>query len=260
MYHVKSSSFYETICRIISERNDEWAKEVSSRIESEANLHEVHAAYHQQCNVNFRTNRNKPNAGVSTQKGAPINAHLNDSFLQLVTFIENSNEPYSTGDLRKKLEEYSGGETYCVRYLKEKLIKHFSDRIMFIGRDGLSDIVIMREASERIIIKSYDDKSSQSDRMETAAKYVLSDIKSMCTNKDVYPSPEDIASMECGLSFIPHSLKTFLSVLFGQQKTDQTAKIISIGQAIIQVCCPRRLLSPMQLGLGVQISVLTSSR
>ncbi len=260
MYHVKSTSFRETICQKISERNDEWAKEVWSRIELERNLHEVNAAYHQQCNVNFRTNRNKPNAGVSTQKGAPINVHLNDSFLQLVEFMQNSDEPHSTVDLSKKLQEYSDGESYCVRYLKEKLIKHFGDRIIFIGRDGLSDIVITREASERIIVKSYEEKSSKNDRMETAAKDVLNDIKSMSNNKDVYPSPEEIASMELGLSFIPQTLKTFLSILFSQQKTDQIAKIISIGHAIIQACCPRRLLSPIQLGLGVQLSVLTSSR
>lgn len=258
VYHVKFPSFRETICLKVKERNDEWAEEVSGRIELEENLHQVRAAYHQQCNSNFRTNRNKP--GVSTQKGAPINAHLKDSFLRLVEFIENSDEIFSTGDLSKKLQEFSGGETYCVRYLKEKLIQHFNDQIMFIGRNGFSDIVIMREASERIIIRSYEDKCCEDDRMETAAKYVLNDIKAMENNKDVYPSPKEIASSEFNMSFIPQSLKTFLSVLFGQQKTDQTVKIVSIGHAIIQVCRQRLLLSPIQLGLGVQISVLTSSR
>lgn len=265
VHHVSAFSFRETISRIITERLDEWATEVSLRIQSETDLVAVNAAYHQQCNVNFRTGRNKPNANNGlARRGAPVNMELNDSFLRLVQFLEESDEPYSTSDLSEKFQEFSGGEKYTVRYLKDKLVKHFGDQIIFVSRNGLSDVVVMREASERIIIKSYEGKCKSSDEistfMETAANTILTDIKSIKNNKDTYPSPSEIASVDSCLSFMPQSLITFLTILFGQKKSDQITKIISFGHAIIQVCRPRCLLSPIQFGLAVQVSVLTASR
>lgn len=250
------------MCDVITERNDEWASDVNLRIQSEFDLAAVGAVYHKQCHVNFITFRNEPNAqDGTTTKGAPINQQMQDSFLQLVEFLEISEEPYSTSELSEKLEKLSGGENYCVRYLKDKLIKYFGDRIIFLTRNGLSDVVVMREVSKRILIKSYEDKcKSPQGIIEKAADIVLANIKSIKNNKDSYALPREISSVEYGISFIPHSLLTFLEKIFGQCKTDQTTKIISIGHAIIQTCRPRCLLSPIQFGLGVQLSVLTESR
>lgn len=262
VHHVKTSGFRERVCDIILERNDAWGSVVYLRIESELDLAAVGAVYHGKCHVNFITFRNLPNDQHGTaKKGAPINQQLHDSFLQLIDFLESSEEPYSTSELSEKLEYFSGGEKYCVRYLKDKLIKHFGERIIFLTRNGLSDVVIMREVSERIILKSYDEKRKSSQGIiETVADIVLMDIKSIKNNKDSYASPSEISSLDHGLSFIPQSLLTFLTKIFGQCKTDQTTKIISIGHAIIQICRPRCLFSPIQFGLGVQVSVLTASR
>lgn len=186
---------------------------------------------------------------------------LQDAFLQLVKFLEKNDEPYSTSELTAKLQEFSGGEKYCVNYFKDKLLKHFGDRVIFISRCGLPDIVVMREVSERMIIKAYEQKSKSSQGiMETSADIVLSDIKSIKSNKDTYALPSEIASVDYGLSFIPQSLLAFLTRLFGQCKTDQSTRIISIGHAIIQICRPRCLLSPIQFGLGIQLSVSTTTR
>ncbi len=262
VHHIKTSGFREKVCEIITERNDEWGSVVNLRIQNALDLPAVGAVYHGQCHVNFITYRNLPNAqDGTTKKGAPINKQLHDSFLKLVEFLETSEEPYSTSELSEKLEQFSGGEKYCVRYLKDKLIQYFGDRIIFLTRNGLSDVVVMREVSERILLERFEEKRKSSQAMiETIADIVLTDIKSIKNNKDSYPSPSEISSVKCGLSFIPLSLLTFLARLFGQSKTDQTTKIISIGHAIIQICRPRCLLSPIQLGLGVQVSVLTSSR
>ncbi len=224
------------------------------------------AIYHRKCNVNFTTFRNIPISyrnpqDEPTKKGAPIDTHLNDSFLQLVEFLEKSDEPYGTNELNKKFQEFSGGETYCVRYLKDKLIKHFGDRIVFLSRSGLSDVVVMKEVSERIILKSYEDKTKSTQEIATQfADIVLNDIKSIRNNKDTYALPSEIESVDHGKSFMPDTLLTFLTRLFSQCQTDQTTKIVAIGHAIIQICRPRCVLSPIQLGLGVQISVLTGSR
>lgn len=233
---------------------------MSVRIQNEADLVAVKAIYHQQCNVNFRTGRKNPNSDVLAQKGAPVNSMLHDAFLQLVQFLESSDEPFSTSDLNEKFQEFSGGDTYSVRHLKDKLIQHFGDRILFLSRNGLSDIVVLRETSDRIVIKSYEEKIESAQQIRKIATRILNDIKAIQSNKDSYPLPNEIASVDSGLSFMPKSLIDFLTNIFGQNKTDQTTKIVSIGHAIIQACRPRCLLSPIQLGLGVQISHLTASR
>lgn len=184
---------------------------------------------------------------------------LNDSFIQLAEFIETSEQPFSTSELNEKFKEYSVGETYSVNHLKDKLINHFGDRILFLSRSGLSDIVVMRETGNRIILKAYEQKSWQGREVENAAVSILNDIKTIKNNKVSYPSPNEIASVDYGLSFMPLTLIKFLTVLFGQNNTE-TSKIVSIGHAIIQACRPRCLLSPIQLGLGVQVSALTASR
>lgn len=263
VFHVKKLQFRETIIRIINERKDDWAQEVRLRIQNEADLVAVKAIYHQQCNVNFRTNRNIPNTeNKSAKKGAPINVPLQNSFLRLVEFLEISHEPYSTSELTEKFKEFSEGETYTVRYLKNKLTTHFGDRILFLSRNGLTDLVVMRETSEQIIKKYYEEKgkSTADVVMESAAKIVLDDIDAIENNKDAYPSPAEIASEDKGLAFIPQSLTTFLKNLFGQKKTNENKKIISFGHGIIQACRPRKLLAPLQFALGVQIHYFTGSR
>lgn len=172
-----------------------------------------------------------------------------------------SDKSYSTTDLSEKFAEFSGGGTYTVRYLKDKQKKHFGDRIIFVNRNGLSDVVVMREISEQIVVDSYEAKSPDADKlMEKAASLALKDIKCIKNKKDTYPSPTDISSVSACLAFIPQSLQTFLTTLFGEHRTDQTTKVISIGHAIVQICRLRCLLTSIQLGLGVQVSVLTASR
>lgn len=181
----------------------------------------------------------------------------------MAQFLETSDRPYSTSDLTEKFREFSGGETYCVRYLKQKLIQHFGDRIIFLSRKGLSDIVIMRETSESLILKAYEEKCDSNDGINTmikAANVVVKDIKAMENNKDAYPLPSELSSEDYGLKFMPETLTTFLKTLRGKMKTDENKKIISIGHAIVQLCRPRCLLAPIQFGLGVQIYTLTSSR
>lgn len=257
---VKTPNFLDTLHRVITERNDFWGTEVSIRIRDESDLVSVKVVYHHQCNVNFKTNKKNPRAESCSRKGAPINSELNESFLHLTRFLETSNELHSTSDLKEKFKEFSRGETYTTRYLKDKLIEFFGDRILFLSRTGLSDIVVMRETGYQMLIKNYEDKSRKSQEIENAAGSILEDIKSIANNKHSYPLPHEISSLEFGLSFMPQSLVKFLTIILDHNTTDQSVKVVSIGHAIIQACRPRCLLSPVQLGLGVQISVLTASR
>lgn len=84
-----------------------------------------------------------------------------------------------------------------------------------------------------------------------AGKLILSDILSMHFCKDEYPHPEDLASVEKQLSFIPSSLSELLMIIIQSKKRD--LKMVGIGQAIVQAARPRAVIAPVQIGLGVQM-------
>ena len=87
--------------------------------------------------------------------------------------------------------------------------------------------------------------------IKTAADLIKNGIKCMVTSKDMYPIPEDIASIEKNIDFVPESLRCLLRTIFTEKKAD--LKIASIGQAIIQAARSRVLIAPLQVGLAVQM-------
>lgn len=72
----------------------------------------------------------------------------------------------------------------------------------------------------------------------------------MSSDKDHYPTTDELKIDAC-LSYLPKSLKDALDLMFSGKDTRR--KVASIGQAIIQATRPRSVLTPLQIGLGVQI-------
>ena len=67
----------------------------------------------------------------------------------------------------------------------------------------------------------------------------------------MYPDCDQMSSTDEAMAFLPESLRTFLEQLFVGKNIDK--KVASIGQAIMQAVRPRVLVTPLQLGLGVQM-------
>ena len=62
---VRILPFQKSIERVCSERNDQWAHDVTGRIASIIDLPATEALYHQTCSVNFRTKRQLPKEFVT---------------------------------------------------------------------------------------------------------------------------------------------------------------------------------------------------
>ena len=93
--------------------------------------------------------------------------------------------------------------------------------------------------------------------IEAAANLIKTDIKSVNSSFDKYPSKDDLTA-ESAVKFLPESLSEFLRYIFAGK--DNNLKIASIGQAIMQAARPRVLLSPLQFGLAIQMHNHFSSR
>lgn len=82
-------------------------------------------------------------------------------------------------------------------------------------------------------------------------RFILQDIKKIDTNKDFYPTRNDIENG--GSSNIPESLRSFLQSLFLKNQTIESLnrKVVGIANAIIQVAAPLKYMSPLLFSLGV---------
>ena len=164
----------------------------------------------------------------------------------------------------KEYLEDTDFEPYKFTYMKKRINDHFKDRIIITELDGKSNVVTYRSTAFNILHQFYespktDDPEAEKFRIiETAAKLIKNDIKSINAETSQYPSSDEIRSVEENIEFLPGTLKVFLkNVLVGK---DTRIKTASIGQAIMQSVRPRVLNTPLQLGLGVQMHRQFGSR
>ena len=141
---VRTFEFQKTVPEICNERNDEWARKVSDRIESAIDLHAADALYHQKCSVNFRTRKEIPLVFTSSQEGAapqkktkrgrPLEEVRNDAFERVVEFFEqNDEEQLAVKDLVEKMADFlqeSETTPYSAVYMKKRIKERFGDDVI----------------------------------------------------------------------------------------------------------------------------------
>lgn len=179
---------------------------------------------------------------------------------------ENDDEQIIVSDLCRKMQESLGGaEPYSIRYMKSKLCKTLGERVLISYINGKLDVVTFRETADKILDQFFrtpqdtDPHTTKVRIIETAARLMLSDTKSQTTDKNEYPSHDTIASLENSLEFLPESMKIFLQTYFHSNKNTDL-KLCSLGHALVQCVRPKSILSPLQIGLAVQLHHMYGSR
>jgi len=85
---------------------------------------------------------------------------------------------------------------------------------------------------------------------------IKNDLKSLATTSGNYPTIDTDA--ESHVHFLPATLSAFLGVLVSEK--NNSLKVASIGQAIVQAARPRVVMAPLQIGLAVQLHHNFASR
>ena len=264
VFPVRTKDFQETIESICKQRGDDWGEKVQGRIVFGQDLHAVDAIYHQSCNVNFRTMKDVPRMHQDDEtaskqfSGRPVNSDQIAAFLKVTDYLaENDDEQVTVKDLVEKMKDFSGDDAYSAVYMKKKLLDHYGNSIIITEINGKSNVVTFRNTASSILQCFYqrpakeDTYTEKMHLIETAAKLIKSDIKSMKTSKCVYPAPCELSSIDSNLSDLPETLQVLLRTLFSEKNPD--VKIASLGQAIVQATRPRVLISPLQIGLAVEL-------
>ena len=271
---VRTEVFQATITQKCKTRNDDWAKLVLGRIEYARCLFANDTVYHQTCSSNFRTGKGVPEEYAHSdmpkrqKPGRPKGEVRVCAFLEVVKYFEaNDDEQITISDLIQKMADCLQGtdcEPYSFPYMKSKLKDHFGDNIMFAEINGKANVVTFCAKASSILYDFYQEQrqtDSESEMMrivETAAKLIKTDIKSVVASCNTYPTTEQLSSIDENLSFLPDSLHRFLRVLFTGTNVD--TKLASVGQAIMQATRPRVILAPLQFGLASQMHHSFASR
>ena len=102
----------------------------------------------------------------------------------------SSEGQYNLTELVDKLQDLAqeGEETYCRRYLPQKLLSHYGDGIIQSKRPGHDTVFTLLDKSTAIL-RDHHKKSGQSaaDIIDLAASLVNDDIRKMVYTLDEYP-------------------------------------------------------------------------
>lgn len=260
---VQTLNFDKTILDISQDRRDQWGENVKIRVQSVPELQAAGACYHRQCSANFRTGKQIPSRFIVSQSGVkPGRAgdkERHEAFLRVAQYLEeNEEEQITVCDLVIKMKEYLPKDgsvlPYSTKYMRQSLIHYFDDDIIITSVNGISDIVTFKISASSIINNFYDKTNSTNANFEdskqkiilTAAELIKAEIKDLKVISNEYPTPTDIQDIGGNLSYLPDSLKSFLTSIVTGKETER--KVSAIGQTIIQAVRPRVLLAPLHLG------------
>lgn len=180
----------------------------------------------------------------------------------MVSDFENRNDGQKTiTELVENMAGYLEGSSwaaYSTKYMKAKILEHFGNRAIITVLRSKECVVTLRETASAIFYAFHKQKPQTPEEEKhsvviTAAKLIQSDVKSVFSSNDNYPSRDDMASV-----FIPQTLDKLLRSTFAGKDID--VKTASIGQVIMQAVRPRAILAPLQIGLAVQMHHHFASR
>ena len=197
--YVKTDTFVKTILQCCNDRCDEWGLVVRSRIEYyEFDLQAADCVYHHSCDGNFRSRLDIPlrfskqakQQGEKRRKpGRPEDDDKQQAFIKMCSYLEaNDEEQITVADLANKMKEYlceNDALGYGNYYLKQKLQEHYGNSVCFAQKDGLNDVVTMREKTSYILRSHFeadediDEEARKMKNIKTAARLLKSDIKTV---------------------------------------------------------------------------------
>ena len=177
------------------EIDDDEARIVEHRVRSCSDFIAAEARYHGSCRGSF--NLKVKTKSSSTKKGRPVKE--TDGFDALCEWIETEGELHTLEDLRNQLICITGSkDVYTTTSIKRKLEKKYGTDISFNEVSGRCNVVCLSNIAKHIINDLWyenrnRDVESEAERIvKTAAKLILSEIRSQYFDCDNYPSKEDI--------------------------------------------------------------------
>ena len=222
-HEVTTLRFKDEVLSACKKRDDVISRTVTLRVSACNDLVAEEARYHQSCRTIFKNPSKNFHAGDKSLKkisGRPQENEKSIYFEQLCEWIEQEAECYTITELHQKMIEMATSTTvYTTKWLKAKLIEKYKQHIFFAEIQGRSDIVCLKDFADFIVNNAWykkreADSVKESERIiDTAAKLILAEVRSMNIDNDFYPLEKEIADIKHCELLLPANLRKFLEVL-----------------------------------------------
>ena len=267
--HVMTLGFQQNIITHCHSRQDDWATQVKSRLSAVNDLPAEEALYHHKCKNLFLKGKYfpgfSPQEGTSYSSKRKVGRPKSTSKVTALQYAfdyleENDDETITLQELHQHMFRSSGldeEDVYTQVQLKRELEKHYGSRVTITTVRQLPNVVTLTSNLKSIIQEAHDraremNELSDMDRLiESVAKYIRTEIKSMEHHDNKYPTTADMGSVDGNVTYLPHSLQLLLGNIIKSKNAN--LKVASIGQSIMQSMCPRSFLPPLQVGLSVTL-------
>ena len=193
-------------------------------------------------------------------KGRP--SKDSDGFETLCESMESEGELYTLDELRTQLQLIKNSkDVYSTGSIKRKLQDKYGEDISFNGVRGRRNVVCLSNVAKHIINEMWYenrgvDPNNETERIvKTAAKLIVSEIINKTFDCEYYPDKGYIADVQKRIDWLTPNLKLFME-LCARSSLQQA----SIRQCFTYVIRPRSTLPPMLFGLAVEIDHVFRSR
>ena len=260
-----SLSMKETIANRCDERRenqlDECPDAVSHRMACISDLPAGEAIYHRRCFQYFISPRNLNVDTPLKKRGRPsgsVDHNKHSAFVHVTEYLENNDDETVTLDELYQIMESEAGseEVYSKRTLQRQLYAHYGVRVSITSLKQQPLIVTLTSNVKQIVQDAHnklkEDWTDVDVLIEIVGNYIRNEIKSAEKHNDVYPDAEDIKSLEHNLAFLTPSVRLQLLKTIIKSKSNDLL-CASIGQAIMSATCPKRFLTPLQIGMCVTL-------
>jgi len=147
---------------------------------------------------------------------------------------------------------------YSASHLKSKLQEKYGQHIYFAGVHGRKNVVCFQDLCSFIVSDAWyaqqkrDDDSEKKRIIKTVAKLTVAEIRDMKSDLETY---RPLCSVENYHSdFLSPLLSTFLNSIVSDRR-----KSVAVGHCLMQAARPRSVLSPLLLGLSIELDHLHGS-
>ena len=257
---VRTVEMREKVLAKCRDRNDQWALQVSGRLETCIDLAAADAIYHRHCFRSFYAGRSADAVGKT---GKSTDEEKLRAFEKVCDWLEATCELCTISELHDIMQELAGPtvDVYSVKHMQRLILDKYKNEVVLASVSGRNNVVCFKNTASKILNdKWYNDRKESveddSVRVVTAAaKLIKGQIREALYTTDSYPLTSSFSDVVAAKQWLPSLLRVFLEIVVPSQMKQAT-----VGHSVVQASRPCSVLPPVLFGIGVSLDHSYGSR